>query len=61
MSGSRDLPFDATGQLRGKTEASTQREIHALVHLRDAAGFAVREGIPTHRTQGIAIRQLGLA
>jgi hypothetical protein len=57
----RDLPFDATGQLRGKTEASTQREIHAFVQLGDAAGFAVREGILTHRIEGIAIRQLGLA
>ena len=51
--GRRDLPFHTTGQLRGQLRANTKFRIHAFVQLGDAARFAMREGILTHRIKRI--------
>ena len=59
--GSRNLPFHATGQLGGEMIASTQFCIHAFVQSGDIAGFAMSEGIMTHRVERITIGQLRLA
>ena len=51
--GRRDLPFHTTGQLRGQLRANTKFRIQAFVQPGDAARFAMREGILTHRIKRI--------